>query len=1058
MKKLLLLAASALIGASSAFADATYVAGDGIKDPSEIVDGENYFLHVYFNGDRHVEGYMIGITNPSGNNGSQFARFGGSNYLKSMPNEGTANTNYVWQVHKVDGGFKFYCVGAEKWLSKRGAADVAKNNICYTTSKDDANTAIYDLETIPEGNFNASTEEHTRFWFRLKNGTWPGTTDTYVCLNSNGPQGGDGGGCENVAYWDYNAQDKWPGYLQIEVIPATLRVEDPIDVTVHFPSINGWPVADKHIGVYEGDDVTTIIKQTLVNLGGMANPTISGQTDNLIVSEDNKEFTVTGKWDRELIPENVYRVVCKPNDRPAAMRYEFSTGYVNTVAGHDDSASGDKWAQINTLNRLVPERLWFFKPVAGKKDTYTIHTMAAPETGLYIADATDNNNYALAALSDDEHPATEFTIGESTWNHTVDNDNVVGDLYFSYGANNGNYLNDRGLPGSGTNGGYLAQWHNSNAESGSGSAFRLYPILAEDLITLGLDENTEPTAENLQMAVDEFNKTNLDAALRRIKYLGANDSDIFGPYVGQYNNAEGNAHQLYLRAINITEGEPASDDEKEEIVNGLHPSNLIFKELVPNRFFRFKNKVSGLFMSSISSFTNANGRSFMDLTADGTRSNTVFFFKQEGEGDNAINTLVCFDNGLVMPSFNGQDWIPVLSTNGDAATGFMLTDRGNGRFIIHFDGTTPNSHRHLYGAGDTQQNAKIVDAAGDNTTAQYEWYVEEVDLLPLTLYNVIDNNPANSNDGWTSIYSPVAIEIPADSHLTAYTGEFDGADYSESTNINHVTATPIAPDAEGKVIIPAGQTALIFFDGEADIEKDPNFNPSLMESRDHITYAYVPLVYDYEGTSENLGNLKGGDLAFAPTEDMEYYTLHASHSNNFRELSEYKENYSYIPGFKAYLELAPDGVDFYPIYLINPNTMIPEQGQEGISVEPIDGTENFLVTVTAASDEYSVYYKHTAAAKNAPAMATSHKGYTQAAKAGNVHTITVPAGTVELYAYHADTDTKSAVRTLTVGGQTGIQTIVADKAETVCHDLLGRRIAAPAKGINIINGNKVLVK
>lgn len=1053
MKKLLLLAASALIGVSSAFAEATYVAGDGIKDPSEIVNGATYFLHAY-NFGNSTQGYIIGITEPTGAKGSQFAKYGGDNYMKSIPSGGTANTNYVWEIYKVDNGYKLKCSGAEKWISKQGAIDVSKNNVCYTTTKDDANTAIFNLESIPEGeNYNASSEDHTRFFFRLQNATWPGS-DEHVCLNSNTDKNDHN--CENVAYYNYNSAPA--SYLQIEVIPATLHVEDPMQVTVHFPAINGWPVADKLVDAYEGDDVTYAIKQALVNLGGMANPTISGHNNSLIVSEDNKEFTVTGQWDRELIPEHVYRVVCKPDDRPAAMRYEFSTGYVNTIAGHDDSASGEEWAQINTLNRLVPERLWFFKPVAGKKDTYTIHTMAAPETGLYIADATDNNNYALASLSDADHPATEFTIGESTWNRTADNDNIVGDLYFSYGANNSNYLNDRGIPGTDTNGGYLAQWHDSRAESNSGSAFRLYPILAEDLITLGLDENTDPTAESLQMAVDEFNKNNFDAALRRIKYLGANDSDLFGPYVGQYNNEAGNAHYLYLHAINITEGEPASDEEKQEIIEGLHPKNLIFKELVPNRFFRFKNKVSKLYMSSISGFTNTNGRSFMDLTPDGTRSNTVFFFKQEGEGDAAVNTLVCFDNGLVMPSFNGADWIPVLSTNSDAATGFMLTDRGNGRFIIHFDGTTEGSHRHLYGAADTQGNAKIVDAAGNSTTQEYEWYIEEVELLPITFYNVIDQNPNNSNDGWTSVYSPVAIEIPADSHLTAYTGEFDGTDYSESTNINHVAATPIAADADGKVIIPAGQTALIFFDGEADIENDPNFDYSLMESRNHITYAYLPLVYDYEGTSENLGNLQGGDLAFAPAEGMEYYTLHASHSNNFRELSEYKADYSYIPGFKAYLGLAPDNVDIYPIYLINPNTMIPEQGQEGVTVEPVEGTENYLVTVTAASDEYSVYYKHTPEAKNAPAMATSHKGYTQANKAGNVHSLTVPAGTVELYAYHAGTDTKSAVRTIVVSSLSGIETIEADKAETVCHDLLGRRIAAPVKGINIINGNKVLVK
>ncbi len=1046
MKKLLLLAAAALIGVTSAFAEATYVAGEGIKSPAEIEDGGTYFLHAYCT-TRTRQGYIIGLTTPTGTNNSQFAKYDGS-FMKTIPSEGTPNANYVWEFHKVDGGYKIKCVGPDKWLSLQGQGDTAKGNICCTPSINNANTGIYDLEVIPEGDFNVSSEDHTRFWLRLKNAVWPGTEE-HVCLNSNGPAN-DNGGCENVAYWNYNTPAAQHGYLQIEVIPATLHAEEPIQITVHFPAINGWPVADKQISVYAGDDVTFNIKNEINNLGGMSKYTIVGHTTDLVASAENNEFTVVGTWDHELIPNHVYRVCLKPNDKPAAMRYDVLDGYINTTSDYNTTG-------LNTFQRLVPERLWFFKPVSGKTNVYTLHTMAEPEKGIYIKDATDNANYALATLSDDDHPATEFTIGQSGWNASVANDNVVGDFFLSYGENNANYLNERSKPGQSDNAGYLAQWHDSRAENGPGSAFRIYPILGDDLLTLGLDPETEPTEENIASAVADFNSTNVDAALRRIKYIGVDDADLFGPYVGQYNNEAGNAHDLYQHAVKISEGEPASDEEKQAIVDGLDPLNLTFKELMPNRYYRFKNKVSNLYISSISSFTNATGRSFMDLTNDGTRSNTVFFFAQEGEGDAATGTLVCFDNGLVLPSFNGEDWIPVLSTDPDAAKGTMLTYRDNGRYLIHVDGTTEGSHRHLYGAANTQGNAKIVDCAGNNTSEEYEWYIEEVLDLPLTLYNVVNDDPKTSNDGWTSVYSPVAIELPAESHLTAYIGEFDGADYSENSNINHVIATAIEPNADGKVIIPAGQIALIFFDGEADIEHDPDFNASLMESRDHITYAYVHLNYNVEATAENAGNLRGGILAFAPAEGMEYYTLHASHSNNFRELSEYKQNYAYIPGFKAYIENQPDGVDFYPIYLINPNTMVPDQGQEGVTVEPVEGTENYLVTITAASDEYTVHYKHTAG-KQAPAKVTDHKGYTKADKAGNVHTITVPAGTLEFYAYHADTDTKSAVRTLTIGGQTGISTIVADKANAVCFDLQGRRILAPAKGINIINNQKVLVK
>ncbi len=984
--------------------DRRYFAGTPIKNASELQDGGLYFLNVAFRGDRNKDGYMVGI---EGNTNGQYARYAGE-HMTEIPAEGMDvnglnNTNYVWKIVGTPEGFKVQCVGAGGyWLSRQGAINISKNNIKAVSSPDDEDAAIFALESIPEGAaYSANTPEHTHFWFRLTNATWPDVDGRgeNVCLMSNGTDTS----AENVAYWNYNTKPQ--GYLQIELVPAVVREVAQMNITVKLPAINGTEVADQTLEVLSGMNVEAQIKEILANLGGMAKPTITGEDGTLIPSKTNRVFTVTGHWDKELIANHVYRICLKPSDKPAAMRYDAVDDRVKTTVDYNEE----------TFNSLVPERLWYFVPVEGKPGVYTLHTMADQTKGIYIEDSHDSQQHiAYAMLSDDTNAPTEFKFGVSTWNGAM-----MGDFNMTYGANNRNYLNDRGN--------YLANWTSSAGKGDAGSTMRLYPILAEDLEVLGLDPSTEPTVDNLSQAVKDFNDVNVSAALRRVRYFGAT---LIGPYVGQYDNENDNAYEMYQKALTLADD--ASDEEKAEIVSALDVTKLKFRELVANRFYRFKNKTSNLYISSISSST-IKGRAYMDLTADNTRSNTVFYYAQNGEDD---YTLVCFDNGLVMPSFNSTNWVPVLKTDADAAKGTKLTYQNNGCYLIHVSGTDSANipHRHLYGAGNTQNNAKIVDCAGNNTGNDYQWYVEPVKELPVTLYNVTGID-GYTDQGWSSIYSPVALEIPAESGLTAYNGTFNG---------EIVEPAKVGENA----VVPANHTTILYYNGEGSAEN------SEMAGRQHISYINLPIVYEAEAAGETAGNLGGGIYAIAKAADTKYFTLHESHSNNFRE---YTGNY--IPGFKAYIaQSAADAAELYPITM-DPEKLTPLH--EVISVEKnLAGT--FDVTIVMPHSDCEVYFKHTLPEEKAARRAADHTGYDMADNVeGNTHTFTVPAGVVNYYGYHPDTDSKGVERAFTInadGSTTGLQGIVADKAAAQCYDLQGRRLAAPVKGINIVNNKKVLVK
>jgi|GEM_PF-5801565 hypothetical protein len=134
------------------------------------------------------------------------------------------------------------------------------------------------------------------------------------------------------------------------------------------------------------------------------------------------------------------------------------------------------------------------------------------------------------------------------------------------------------------------------------------------------------------------------------------------------------------------------------------------------------------------------------------------------------------------------------------------------------------------------------------------------------------------------------------------------------------------------------------------------------------------------------------------------------------------------------------------------------------------------IIVTGVHAESDLYYKFTAtpaetAPESAPRKVADHAGYTKAERnsEGN-HAISVSeAGTLELYAYHPATDSKSDVKTITVTKQsdtTAIDAIGADTAEGEAEyfNLQGVRInpenAAPGLYIRRQGGKaaKVLVK
>lgn len=1006
-----------------------YVPGACVTNESELEDGGLYFLHVSRQGDRTKQGYIIGLDSET-----DFAKYAGT-YLNEFADNATDNVNYIWRIVKTDQpqqtGFHFKLqnfADPGRCFSKMGARGEAWQNVKSVSAPTNANAGVYHLEE-PSGCTYLGSDETTRFWIRISNAKWSnpnsGSRDVSPCLMSNG-----GNGEETVAYWDYDTPGNYANYLQIAIFKAE-EVQN-VNVTLTFPDLNGATMVRK-VNAPVGQSVENLIAEAVdnFNCGEFTVTGVTGNGEGNLVALTNTDFIVEGNWERQFIADRVYRLCVNPGDAPSALRYMLSTGEIET-----------KREGIETLNRLVPERLWYFSSTADGK--YTLHTLHNPSAAVAFGASAAGTHAALDAAG---ASAFEFIAKAN------------GDFALKLNQPDEAYVSDYNSEG------FLAL----SATDDTNATIRLYPLTANDFTALSAfaDDATlsaamaEPTFANILPLVQAFNARNLEAALKRVDYIMG--EGMIGNNPGQYSDPSGEfvAYLEYAREI-AAKGSEATAAEIESAVQGIEITDFdistisVYHRMEPGVFYRFRNKQSNKYLSALEGGTS-DGHAVMAMTDDASRSNTVFLAianNETADPDAVEFTVVSFDNGLVLPKFSpasGESWLPAVSTAPTASNAVIFVDQSNGCFIIHTDGTG-TTHRHLSGAGVTA----VAGTAADNA---YQWHIERVDELPLTLYNVVNIDGYPDNDGWASVFSPVAIEIPADSHLTAYTGIFDGNDYSETEGVNHVAATEIPADSDGKVIIPANQTALLFFDGDDDAD---TFG-SQIESRSDITYINVPLVYGYEAEVEPQGNLSGGVLAFAPDAEKEYFTLHASHNNNFRELGEYRPDYTYIPGFKAYFENSAGNVGAYPIYLVNPNTMVAVPGDEGFIIEPATEDGMARVTVTTPDENYTVYHRHTLidTPDQVRAMAADAADYEIASKSGNEHSFDVPVGSrVEYYAEHSSGQ-RGIVRHITVNadGSVGISSIVADRgAEKVCFDLMGRRHSAPVKGINIVNNKKVLLK
>ena len=173
------------------------------------------------------------------------------------------------------------------------------------------------------------------------------------------------------------------------------------------------------------------------------------------------------------------------------------------------------------------------------------------------------------------------------------------------------------------------------------------------------------------------------------------------------------------------------------------------------KFYRLKNGASGWYATSDLRTGEADHSVKLYMKEDGTQANTIWYV-----GEN--NALLSYTKGQYLGDMNGDWSFEVVGSTGNATT--FVQGATIGKMQIK-----PSSGRSLYG------DQVRVDAAGEeNNSGNYEWILEEVTSLPVTV----------TAAGWATLYAPVAVELPAG--LKAY---YVSSANSESASLKEITGT-----------------------------------------------------------------------------------------------------------------------------------------------------------------------------------------------------------------------------------------------------------------------------
>ena len=186
-------------------------------------------------------------------------------------------------------------------------------------------------------------------------------------------------------------------------------------------------------------------------------------------------------------------------------------------------------------------------------------------------------------------------------------------------------------------------------------------------------------------------------------------------------------------------------------------------------YYRLKNGASGWYATSDLRTGEAQHANKLYMAEDGTHANTIWYVDSN-------NALLSYTKGQYLGDMS-SDWsFETVGSEGNATT--FVQGATIGKIQIK-----PSNGRSLYG------DQVRVDAAGEgNNSGNYEWVIEEVTELPVTV----------TAAGYATLFAPVALTVPegVTAHTVTINGEWATLSEEALTTIPANVGVVLAGDAD----------------------------------------------------------------------------------------------------------------------------------------------------------------------------------------------------------------------------------------------------------------------
>lgn len=327
------------------------------------------------------------------------------------------------------------------------------------------------------------------------------------------------------------------------------------------------------------------------------------------------------------------------------------------------------------------------------------------------------------------------------------------------------------------------------------------------------------------------------------QFSGVDYAGVLEPAINEVNNLKAKENTTRYSVTNA------------QVVSALDAFNNALAGATMNqpavgKFYRFKNVASNKYLTS----NLANSRMVLESpAAGGINTKQSVFYLAEG------NKLVAYENGLFTQNFtSGNYGFEAAGSTGSAVAFAQGNPVNSATSCYHLT----CGGRTLYGNG-----SQIVDeitytavdggnsVATDNTDAAYDWVIEEVAYLPVSVSETVK---------YGTLYTPVELQLRE--NLSAYTGSVNG---------EWLTLNPLTD------VIPAGSAVVLKDTGAA------------RDSETRCIYLQVSNGTAAAGTNRLTGSV---NTVLASTVTSPY-TL----QNPAEGLGFYPYSGETLAGFKAYL-------------------------------------------------------------------------------------------------------------------------------------------------------------